>query len=130
MIVVGVDRLIEDIEVSFWLPAVTFAMMTILTKLTSRSERGKASAPLTIRISLIFVLLLFAFTISCTMYQDRGVLLSLWERSPVLYSLLYLIGGALILAGIAALVYWKLRPALWRRTKVPRDPVDVREDLE
>jgi hypothetical protein len=38
------------------------------------------------KISLIFVILLFAICLSTLMFQDRSVLVSLWKQSPVSYS--------------------------------------------
>lgn len=65
---------------------------------------------------LAFVILLFMFSICTVTVQDRAILVSLWQMSPVLYSFAYSVGGVLVLVGIGALVYWKLRPELWRRS--------------
>jgi hypothetical protein len=43
------------------------------------------------------------------------VLGAIWEKSPILFSLVYAIASALVLAGIAGVTYWKLRPTLWQR---------------
>ena len=111
MNIAGVDGLIQDIAVAFGLPAVGFVMFSIVTKLTPLS---KVNALLQ-RLSLVFVLLLFAFCISNLMYQDRAVLIALWQESPIFYSLLYSIVSFLALSGIAVLAYLKLRPELWHR---------------
>jgi glucose-6-phosphate-specific signal transduction histidine kinase len=111
MIIISVDGLIRDIEVSFGLPAIGFALALINIRFTPRSKFNA----LKLRFSLTFVLLLFAYLIGNLMYQDRAVLLSLWADSPILYSLVYTLSGVLVLTSIIAVYYWKLRPELWRR---------------
>ena len=111
MYVAGVDGLIEDIKVAFVLPVVGFIVFSIITKLTPHSKVNALMQ----RLSLIFVILLFAVGLNTLMFQDRFALAALWEENPVFYSLVYCIGIVLIIAGVASLVYWKLRPQLWHR---------------
>ena len=110
MIVPGVGGLIDDIAVSFAVPAVGLVLALINIRFTPRSKYNA----LKLRIFLVFLLFLFAFLVSSLMYQDRAVLKALWQDNPILYSLVYLLNGALVVAGVAVLVYWKLRPELWR----------------
>jgi glucose-6-phosphate-specific signal transduction histidine kinase len=110
MIVAGADGLIRDIAVSFVVPAVCLALALINIRSTPRSKYN----PLKLRLFLIFVLFLFASFLSTLMYQDRVVLKALWRDNPVLYSFVYFLSGALVVAGVVGLVYWKLRPELWK----------------
>jgi hypothetical protein len=50
------------------------------------------------------------------MVQDRMILIGLWRENPVFYSLVYSIGSAVGVLGLGALIYWRLRPKLWRRS--------------
>ncbi len=111
MYVAGVDGLIDDIKVAFVLPVVGFIVFSIITKLTPHSKVNALMQ----RLSLIFVILLFAIGLGTLMFQDRAALVALWEENPVVYSFVYSISIALMTAGIVSLVYWKLRPQLWRR---------------
>jgi len=110
MIVTGIDGLIQDITVSFVLPAVGLVLALINTRFTPRSKYNA----LKLRLFLIFLLFLFVFLLTSLMYQDRAVLKALLQDNPVLYSFSYFTSGALVVAGLAGLVYWKLRPELWR----------------
>lgn len=110
MIVPGIDGLIKDIEVSFVLPAVGFVLALMNIRFTPRSKYNA----LKLRIFLVFVLFLFVFLLSSLMYQDRAVLKALLQDNPVLYSFAYFTSGSLVVAGLAGLVHWKLRPELWR----------------
>jgi hypothetical protein len=110
MIVAGVGGLIDDIAVSFAVPAACLVLALINIRFTPRSKYNA----LKLRMFLVFVLFLFVFLLSSLMCQDRAVVKALWQDNPVLYSLAYFLSGALIVAGVAGLVYWKLRPELWR----------------
>jgi hypothetical protein len=123
MDVPGVDGLIEDIKMSIWIPAVTFILFSLAERLTPHARENTVTR----KLPLIFVILLFAIGFSTLMFQDRAVLLALWEESPILYSLVYPIAGALIIAGIGALAYWKLRPELWRRKDLEPSEEDAPE---
>jgi hypothetical protein len=63
---------------------------------------------------LAFSIAIFLYLICSLMFQDRLVLVSLWQSDRVLYSFVYFAAGLLTLAGLGVLVYWKLRPDLWR----------------
>ena len=110
MIVAGVDGLINDIEVSFVVPAASLVLALINIRFTPRSKYNA----LKLRIFLVFVLFLFVSLLSSLIYKDRAVVKALWQDNPVLCSLAYFLSGALVVAGVASLVYWKLRPELWR----------------
>jgi len=110
VIVAGVDGLIQDIVVSFVVPTVCLVLALINIRFTPRSKY-KA---LKLRLFLIFVLLFFAFLLSSLMYQDRAVLKALWLDNRVLYSFVYFLSGVLVLTGVSALIYCKLRPELWK----------------
>jgi hypothetical protein len=70
---------------------------------------------LKIRLSLIFVLLLFSCTLSVLMFQDRGVLIAIWRTSSVVYTFVYTVFTLFIIVAVGFLIYWKLRPELWRK---------------
>lgn len=110
MITVDVYGLTQDVLVSFGLPALALVLASINIRFTPRSKYNA----LKLRLFLVFVLFLFVFLLSSLMYQDRAVLIALWQDNPVLYSLAYFLSGAVVIAGVAGLVYWKLRPELWR----------------
>jgi|SRR5271155_37762 len=105
-----IHGLIKDIEFAFVLPFVGFVLAVINIRLTPRSRFNG----LKLRLSLSFVLLLFASLFSVLMFQDRLVLTALWRCSPVGYSLLYSICALLIGAAIIGLITWKLRPERWK----------------
>lgn len=111
MDVAGISGLMEDIGVSFGLPLFFLGLALANIRISSRRKY----AGLKLRVSLVFSITLFAYLICSLMFQDRFVLGTIWKQNPILYSLVYAIGSVLVLAGIAALVYSKLRPALWRR---------------
>jgi glucose-6-phosphate-specific signal transduction histidine kinase len=110
MITAGVDGLIKDIEVTFVVPAVVLLLALLNIRFTPRSKYNA----LKLRLFLIVVLLMFAYCVSSVISQDSTVLKSLWLGNPVLYSFVYLLSGTLVIAGISSLLYWKLRPQLWR----------------
>jgi uncharacterized membrane protein YcjF (UPF0283 family) len=117
MNVPGVNGLIGDIEFAFGLPIVVYLMFLLNLKF-GRYGRFKA---LLQRLSLTFVLLLFATDLIWLMLQDRTVLKALWQENSVFYSLAYSVSSVLVIAGVAALAYWKLRPELWRRKEHESD---------
>ena len=111
MITAGVDGLIKNIEVTFVVPAVVLLLALLNIRFTPRSKYNA----LKLRLFLIVVLLMFAYCVSSVISQDSAVLKALWQDNPILYSFVYSLSSILLLIGIAALVYWKLRPELWRR---------------
>ncbi|MGB7546281.1 MAG: hypothetical protein WBM14_00900 [Terracidiphilus sp.] len=72
------------------------------------------------RLVLALALFFFLFAICTVIVQDRVILISLWQQSPVLYSFMYSIASALGIFCVGALFYWKLRPTLWRRSRHER----------
>ena len=68
------------------------------------------------RLVLSLALLFFLFAICTVIVQDRLILMNLWQQSPFLCSLIYLIAGVLGITGVGALIHWKLRPKHWRRS--------------
>ena len=97
----SVHHLIEDIEAPFALLAIGLVIGSINIRLTNIDIQSKAFRT---RMMLSMALLIFVIMQSALMFQDRAVLEALWEQSPVFYSLVYITGGILVLAGIAALV--------------------------
>lgn len=110
MIAINTMRLLKDIEFILLLPALSFVGLAINAKISQKT----GFTPQKQRIALTFSLLLFGFCMF-TMVQDRSVLLALWRTSPAYYSTLYTLGGFLTIAVVTGLIYWKLRPSLWRR---------------
>jgi len=106
----GVDGLIQDIEAPFVLLGIALVIMTV----NSRMARHSKSYLLTTRLVLICMFMSFVAMLCALLYQDRAVLIAIWGQNPVFYSLAYVLGGVLVVAMVAALVYWKLRPELWR----------------
>lgn len=106
----NVSGLIQDIGVSFGLPLLFLLLALANIKFSRRKYSG-----LKLRFSLIFVIGLFAYLICTLMSQDRRVLEAIWRSSPTFYSLVYSLAVVLVLCGIGALIYWKLRPEMWRR---------------
>jgi phosphoglycerol transferase MdoB-like AlkP superfamily enzyme len=105
----NMSGLIQDIGVSFGLPLLFLLLALANIKFSRRKYSG-----LKLRFSLIFVIGLFAYLICTLMFQDRAVLKAIWQSSPTVYSLAYGLGVILVLFGIGALIYWKLRPAMWQ----------------
>jgi hypothetical protein len=73
------------------------------------------------RLVLTLAVLFFPFATFTVAVQDRVILIGLWQEHPVLYSLVYSIGSALGAFGLGALIYWELRPKLWRRNHSESD---------
>jgi hypothetical protein len=107
----NVDRLIQDIEAPIKLLAISLFILYINSRMARRSESYLIIA----RATLTFLLFCFVVMLCGLMYQDRATLEALWMQNPPLYSLAYITGCILVLAGVAALSYWKLRPELWRK---------------
>lgn len=114
MTVAGVSGLMEDIGVSFGLPLCFLCLALTNIRLSSR----RRYAGLKLRISLIFSIALFLYLLPSLMLQDRCVLKAIWKGNPQLFSFLYAVGVAVVLGGIAGLVYWRLRPNLWRQSDI------------
>ena len=110
----NVNGLIGDVKVAFVLPIVAFVVFTVVTKFTPHSKVNALMQ----RLSLVFVLLLFMFLLSALMFQDRGELVAIWRSSPIAYTFVYAICSLIVVAIIACLTHWKLRPELWSRKQV------------
>jgi uncharacterized membrane protein YcjF (UPF0283 family) len=106
----GIDGLIQDIEAPF----VILAICLLLMYFNSRMARPSKFYLLNFRLVLSFFLLGFIAMLCALMYQDRAVLIALWEKNPVVYSLIYLMSCIFVIAVVAALAFWKLRPELWK----------------
>jgi hypothetical protein len=113
MAIEGVSGLAGDIAVSFGLPILFICLASANIAISSRRKRNYAG--LKLRLSLIFSIGLFVYLITSLMFQDRLVLASIWQGSPLLYSFVFSLSGLLVFSGITTLAYWKLRPQLWRR---------------
>lgn len=126
MAIEGVPGLIEDIEVSFGLPLVAFALFwgnAQFSKSTWFRNKSIWFTQQTIRIGIVVGLLAFAFLFGgVVIYQDWPILSSLWQGSPIRFSLLYTAVAILIAALISTITWWKLRPSLWSiRNPEPND---------
>lgn len=110
MNVAGVQEVIKDIEFAFALPFVGFVLALINIKMTPRSKFNR----LKLQLSLSFVLVLFVCLSSVLMFQDRVVLLALWESSPVIYSFIYSICVLSMVGALIGIIHWKLRPRQWK----------------
>lgn len=110
MNIAGIGGLMADLKFSFGLPLFFFGLALVNIRLSSRRKY----AGLKLRVSLVFSIALFACLLCTLLFQDRSVLGAIWNDNPVLFSSVYATGSALVLAGIAGVAYWKLRPALWR----------------
>jgi amino acid transporter len=108
----GIKKLAGDIEFCFVVPILTLCFGLA----NSRLPWNRSDSAFRMRLILTLAILLFTFSICTVLVQDRAILANLWQMSPVLYSFVYSVGCALLLVGIGALVYWKLRPKLWRRS--------------
>jgi hypothetical protein len=106
-----------DIGLCFWAPFLALCFGFVHTKLPWNCRDGAFR----MRLVLSLAILLFTFSLCAITVQDRAILIYLWKGSPVLYSFVYFVGGALVLVGIGASVYWKLRPELWRRNNRKSD---------
>jgi hypothetical protein len=109
MNITGIDGLIKDIEFSFALPSIVFVMALINIRLTPRSKYNG----LKLRLVLIAVIIMFIYALGSLMFQDRSVLTAIWLASPIGYSCLYCACILILIAAIAGLINWKLRPARW-----------------
>ena len=107
----GLSGLLEDLKFAFALPLVGFIMVVLNVKYSRYSERN---ALLAFRIGLFFCLLLFLCCFITLMFQDRAILAAVWDTSPILFSLVYLLSGLAIVATLSYLVSTKLRPSLWK----------------
>lgn len=107
----GINKLTEDIGFCFVAPIFVLCMGFA----NSRLPWNRRDSAFRMRLILSLAILLLTFSLCTMMIQDRAILISLWNESPILYSFVYSVGGTLILVGIGALVYWKLRPVLWRQ---------------
>lgn len=105
----GVNGLIEDIRAGFLLPGIGLVIALINIRFT-RDRRVRAER---LRIALSILLVLFLVFLSALLLRDRSVLVALWNESPALYSFVYSISCVFVIAGVAAVVHWKLRPKLW-----------------
>lgn len=114
MTIEGVPGLLEDLEVSFGLPLLGFVMFALNRTVSGKLRRSKRNEPLLQRIAITFCLLLFLYLFISLMQQDRAVLAAVWHTSPTLYSLVYGTSTLLMFGGFFAIIWWKLRPTLWR----------------
>jgi len=110
MKIIDITGLLKDIEFVLILPTLSFIALAINAKISQKT----GFTPLKQRIALTFSLLLFVFCM-ITIVQDHSVLLALWRSSPIYYSVMYATCILLTVAVVSGLVYWKLRPELWRR---------------
>jgi len=100
----------DDLKFAYVFPIVAFVLMAI-NRLLSTKNRFSS---LMWRLTICFCLLLFLYSITVLMYQDRAVFLYLWRASSLLVSVLSIALGVITLAVIWAIVDRELRPSLWK----------------
>jgi phosphoglycerol transferase MdoB-like AlkP superfamily enzyme len=83
--------------------------------------QNRADSGFRTRLVLALALLFVLFAICTVVIQDRAILISLWQESPILYSFMYSIAGILGILGVGALFHWKLKPKLWRENRRERN---------
>lgn len=106
-----ISKLLDDIGGSFIAPV----FVLCLGFANSRLPFNSWDREFRMKLTLTFSVSLFLLTISVILIQDRTILVDLWKDGPILYSFVYLICSTLAISGIASLIYWKLRPQLWRK---------------
>ena len=116
----GIGGLLENIGVSFGLPILFVCLALVNIKVSSRRK----SSGLKMRLSLIFAIGLFAYLICTLMFQDRTILAAIWRQSPIVFSVVFALTCLLVVMSIAGLVYWKLRPELWKQRGTEEDGQD------
>jgi amino acid transporter len=111
----NVGGLLEDIAVSYGLPALGFVMFSANRAFANRVRTKKEDFEKRLRrIAIVFLLLLFLAMFSALMLQDCPTLAYLFRNSPFLFSLISLLLVLATIALIAALFYSQLRPSLWK----------------
>ena len=110
----NINGLVEDICVSFGLPLIFLLLALVNIKVSSRRNSA-----VRFRWCLLYAVVLFIVLICTLTFQDRAILRMIWQSAPVVYSLLYSLFVCIVIAGVSALIYWKLRPEMWRRSKLP-----------
>ena len=106
MSIPGVNSLTQDIEAPFILLGICLVILT----LNRRMARQSKLYLLTSRIVFGWILLIFMVMLCVLLYQDRAVLLAVWEQGPLLYSFVYSLGVILTAFLVVGLGYWRLRP--------------------
>ena len=83
--------------------------------------QNRADSVFRTRLVLALALLFVLFAVFTVIFQDRVILINLWQGSPILYSIMYAIACGLGILGVGALFQWKLRPKLWRENRQGRN---------
>ena len=110
MPVPGTAGLLKDIEFALLLPLLGFGGLAVNAMISQKT----GFTPRKQRIALTFCLLLFGFCL-IVIVQNRSVLAALWRSAPLYYSVVYAVCGLGTGALVAGLIYWKLRPSLWKK---------------
>jgi len=105
--------LLQDIGISFMVPTFFICLVFANIRIASRSRYNG----LKLRLSLLFAIALFGYSICNLMYQDRYMLLSFWQQNRLLATLIYVGSCCATLLGIIALINWKLRPTMWKTNR-------------
>jgi hypothetical protein len=108
---VTIRRLADDLAFVFFVPICCL----LFGFANSRLPWNYDDREFRMRLALALAVLFFAFDFCAIVVRDRATLILLWQESPILYSLVYLVSGVLSIVGTGAAIYFKLRPALWRR---------------
>jgi hypothetical protein len=113
----GISKLADDAGVLLVAPILFFCFGLGNAML----PRNRADSGFRTRLVLALTLLFVLFAICTVAIQDRAILISLWEESPILYSFVYSIAGIVGILGVGALFRWKLQPKLWRENRRERN---------
>jgi hypothetical protein len=109
----NISKLAGDLAVMLLAPIIFLCLGFANSRLPFNRHDREFRMRLVLALSVLF----FVFAICTVMVQDRAILIYLWQESPILYSLVYLVGGIFSVVGTGALIYFKLRPELWRRNR-------------
>ncbi len=107
----NVSGLFYDLKFAYIFPIVGFMLFAINRRLSKQTRFD----PLLWRLSVLFCSLLFICLITVLMYQDWGVFIYIWSKSPKWVATLSFITCVATLMALRGIYYWKLHPSLWTR---------------
>lgn len=105
----GLSKLAEDAGVLLFAPFLFLCFGLANARLSKDASFRE-------RLVLALAVLFAVFAICAVIIQDRTILIIVWQKDPVVYSLVYSIASILCILGLGVLVHSKLRPKLWRRS--------------
>ena len=107
---IEVSLLVDDLVLAFCLPTVFFLVQAAWCELSSPNGFSARKR----RVALVLSLLFFVGFVAMIFDKDWDTLVGLWLASPLALSLVYLLCSLCIIALVAALFYWQLRPSKWK----------------